>query len=487
MEAINQELEYLFNARSVAVVGASNTPGKWGFNIINRLLASNCQRKIYAINRSTSEVRGLKTYQKVTEVPEPIDLVVIAVPFPYVPEVMQDCVEKGVKAAVVISAGLGEKGGEGIKVEQEIVRVARSGGIRFVGPNCMGHFNTASDLYTTGFIPPVRKGSVGLIAQSGAFAIDIVGRGLDMGVGFSKLVGSGNEADLHLEDYLEYLAGDEETKVITAYIEGLREGRRFLKLAKEITRRKPIVVMKVGRTSIGSKAARSHTGALSGSDAVYDVAFEQAGVIRVNEVEELFDVATALVRQPLPKGRRVGMLCGGGGQAVIATDACQRLGLEIASLSQATIQRLNSILPARWPHANPVDMVAAEDFVTYRCLWPLIEDENVDAVLAVGCIGVIGAWRERINQIPVPPEVRERILERLSSREEEELASLDLTFERIDEYHKPLIISLAVDEAVRVSAVFKKLQGNGLSIYSTSERAVKVLAHLVWYGEYLSQ
>ena len=273
------------------------------------------------------------------DVPGPVDLAVFVIPPQAVPGAMRECVQKGVRAAVVISAGFRETGEPGATLERELLEVARQGGIRFVGPNCNGHFNTAANLHTTG--GGSRPGPLGLVSQSGNFGGHILGRGADRGIGFTKYVSSGNEADLHLEDYIEYLDQDDETRIILAYIEGLKEGRRFFELAKETTKKKPIIVMKVGRTDEGASAAHSHTGSLSGSDVIHEAAFRQSGVIRVDEVDDLFDIALALLRQPLPRGRRVGILTGGGGFGVVATDACRRMGLEIPMLTDEAIQTMS--------------------------------------------------------------------------------------------------------------------------------------------------
>jgi len=317
------------------------------------------------------------------DLPETVDFVAIVVPYPDVPEIIQQCVARGIKAGLIITAGLGETGEDGKKLEQEIVRTALDGGMRLVGPNCMGHFNTSNNFSTLRMGIPIKRGGVGVISQSGGFAMHILMSGLEAGAGFSKFVSVGNEADLHFEDFLEYLANDTETRVITGYIEGLRKGREFFRLASEITKRKPMVVVKVGKTPAGAKAARSHTSAIAGADEIYEAMFKQSGVIRVNEVDELFDIASALLRQPLPRGNRVGILTGGGGFGCVTSDACEKLGLDVAPLSPYTIEKLNKVLPDRWPHANPVDTVASGN-VTYPCIWPLLEDENLDALLVIG-------------------------------------------------------------------------------------------------------
>ena len=478
-----RQIDAIFNPASIAVVGASNTWSKWGFDIFNNVLSGSLARKVYPVNNNAAEVRGVKAYRAVTELPESVDFAVVAVPFEGVPQVIRDCVEKRVKAILIISAGLAETGEEGAKLQQEIVHIARSGRIRIVGPNCMGNFNTAIDFSTLRQGAGIKKGNIGLISQSGGFAWHILQCGTQMGVGFTKFVSTGNEADLHLEDFLEYLGQDEDTKVIAAYIEGLREGQRFLRLARDITKKKPIVVVKIGRTKAGAKAAKSHTAAIAGSDIVHDAMFKQAGVIRVDEVEELFDVAAALLRQPLPRGRKVGILTSGGGFGCVIADACERLGLDIAPLSPITVERLNAILPPRWPHSNPVDTVAA-GFVAYPCLWPLMEDTNLDALITVNTVAYPAEMRGRIANIP--PSMKEEVEETLEAQEEEESKQLDTALELMDKRMKPLIICRAHTEHVKNTPVFKKLQDNGLHMYPTPERAAKVLAHLVDYSEYLS-
>ena len=479
---INQ-VEFIFNPDTVAVVGASNSFGKWGFDLFRAAIASSSARRVYPVNRNATEVQGVRAYPTLKDLPEAIDFAVIVIPYQGILEVVRECVEIGVKAGLIISAGLAETGSEGVKIEQEMVRIARSGGMRLVGPNCMGNFNTANDFSTLRMELTIGKGGIGVISESGGFAWHVLQCGSEMGAGFSKFVSTGNEADLHFEDFVEYLAQDDETKVITGYIEGLREGKRFFEMAKSITRRKPIVVVKVGKTEAGAKAARSHTSAIAGSNAMYDVMFKQAGVIRVSEGEELFDVASALVRLPLPKGNRVGILTSGGGFACVASDACESLGLEIAPLSPRTLEQLDAVLPPRWPHRNPIDTVAA-GFVTYPCLWPVMEDDNIDALLVVDAIGysvMAHQWATK-----APPSVRgeaDKIFER---QQEEELRGLDKLFEYMDKYQKPVIISGILTGAMRSSPIFSKLKENGVLMYPTPERAAKVLAHLVGYSRYLS-
>jgi len=476
---LTQQLDYLFNPGSVALIGASNNLSKWGFHVLS-LLISKGGRHIYPINRNEAEVQGLKAYPSVSQVPGTVDLAVITVPFVEVPAAMKDCARKGVKVAVVIPGGFAETGSEGARIQREVVEIARQGGIRLVGPNGMGHFDTSAGFFTVPYLPPVRKGPLALIAQSGNTSQSIVYLACEMGLGFSKYVSSGNEADLHFEDYMEYLAQDEETKIILGYIEGLKEGRRFFELAREITRKKPIVIMKAGRTEAGARAARSHTAALAGSDVVCEAAFKQSGVIRVEEAGELIDVALVLLGQPLPRGRRVGVLSSGGGAAVIAADALMRQHLELPQLSPDTIEKLNSLLPPRWSHVNPVE--TGGDPFSYACLWALMEDENVDAALVIGGGGVTGSYAKWVS---LPTTVSGQIDQWLEDAELTELSDVDKALQLMKKYQKPIIFANMGVPTPRKGKVYEKLQKEYIIPFLTPERAAKALALLVQYSEYL--
>ncbi len=477
----SDQFKCLFNPRSVAVIGASNTFGKWGFNIFNRVLASSPGRAVYPVNRESSEVLGVRAYESITDVPGPVELAVITVPPKFVPDVICECARKGVKVAEIITAGFGEVGEEGEGQEREMIKVAGASGMRLVGPNSMGHLDTHADFYTSPWITGVKKGGVGLISQSGNFGINVIRAGMSMGIGFSKFISSGNEADLKFEDYLEQFANDENTRVIIAYVEGLRQGQRFLKLAKEITKRKPIVILKAGRTGSGARAAHSHTATLAGEDRIYDAVFRQTGVIRVDGIDELIDTAGTLLRQPIPEGRKVGILTGGGGPGVIATDACERLGLEIADISRSTIEKLNAILPPRWPQANPVDMVG-ETTLTYPCLLELIEDENVDAVLSLA-VGFADAIRTIVMDY-VHSDIYDEVDRFIKSEEKRELEQLKKVIERMDALGKPVFF--CPPSGIEDLSTITHLSQNGILTYPSMERAAKALAHLAGYGEYLS-
>jgi acetyl-CoA synthetase (ADP-forming) len=476
---LKEQLDCLFDPRSVAVIGASNDMMKWGFNILNILLAKG-GRDIYAINKNGADVQELQAYRSIGDVPGPVDVAVITVPFRDIPAAMEECVSKRVKAAVIISGGLAETGGEGARIEQEVLKIARRGGIRLVGPNCMGHFNAFSNLFTVPYLPPVRKGPLSLISQSGNTSQSIVYLAYEMGLGFSKYVSSGNEADLHFEDYLEYLARDNKTKIILGYVEGLREGRRFFELAKEITKKKPIVIMKAGRTEAGARAAQSHTASLAGSDLVSEAAFKQCGVIRVEEVSELVDVTLALLGQPLPRGRRVGVLSTGGGGAVMAADALMRQGLELPALSPATMDKLDSIFSRRWSHGNPVDN--GGDPFDYASLWAMMEDKNTDAVLISGAAGVA---RNMAGWVSVPASMGDAVDQWIDASEADELVDVTRLMELMKTYQKPAVFCNLAIPTKKGGELYNKLEQSYDIPFLTPERAARALAHLVEYSEYL--
>jgi acetyltransferase len=480
--SIVEQLKPLFYPESVAVIGASNNPTKWGFSVFNDLLVKGFKGSLYPVNKNEEKVSEITCYKSVKDAPKPVDLAVIVVPAQIVPTVMEECVEKGVKTAIVITAGFREAGMEGEKLEQEILRIARQGGIRFVGPNCFGVINPFSNLSTTGLMslyitPYVPKGSIAVITQSGNLGTFILKLAFERDFGISKFVSSGNEADLHFEDYLEYMAEDPDTKVIVGYVEDLKEAHRFLEMAKKIAEEKPIVILKAGRTKTGHEAAKAHTGALAGSDNVYEACFKQTGVIRVKEIEDLFDVAVTLASQPLPKGNRVGIVTGGGGFGVLAADLCEELGLEIAPLTQETMQKLNQRLPPRWSHSNPVDLVGTMEY-SYVCIGTLLKDENVDSVLALSSVGSPSKIFDQY-----PPALKNQLAELAEIMKQWE-STLGITglIERIKKYQKPVILA-APPISREESEAIREFEKNGIVVHPTPERAIKILAYLTKHAE----
>jgi len=472
----DQQWKYLFAPESVAVIGASNRPGSWGFGILQNLLKSS-GRLVYPINPKAKDILGVKAYARVKDIPGPVDLAVIAVSASKVPDAFRDCAEKGVKTAVIVAGGFAETDGEGKQLEAELVDIAGRAGLRFVGPNTMGHADTTSQVNTLAWASDVPQGPVGLISQSGNFSTRIIETARGLGIGFSKVIVTGNESDLHLEDYLAFFAGDDKTEVIMAYIEGLRDGRRFFRLAKNITRHKPIVVIKSGGTDASAKAVMSHTGALAGSKAIYGAVFRQAGVIEVEDDEELCGVTLGLLRQPLPRGKKVGIMAIGGGMGVMTTEACERAGLEVPSIEAGTIEKLDEYLPPRWSRGNPVDMVGlsfAETPLIYSCLWTLMADAHVDAVLLL---------------VPVPPP--KKLLSRFFDAEEisafkkTQERNLRNVGQRVNQTGKPVFFIKSALELAREQETIALLRRMDIPAYPSPRQAAKALKHMVWYRRYL--
>jgi acyl-CoA synthetase (NDP forming) len=469
--------KYLFDARSIAVIGASNTPGSWGFNTMKGLLSTG-NSTIYPVNPNSSQVHGLKAYHSITDIPEQVELAVIVVSERLVPNVMRECVSKGVKAAVVITSGFSETGKEGQEIEAELVRIAREGGIRFIGPNSMGHADTQTQLSTFGQGGKMPAGLVAVLSQSGSTCMKIVRNLAASGIDCSKYVSTGNEADLRMEDYLEYLAGDVNTKIIAAYIEGLRDGRRFFELAKKITVRKPVVVVKIGRTQESARAVMSHTGALAGSDAIYTAAFRQSGVIRVEDDDELCDMVYALLNCPLPRTNRTGILSLGGGPGALTAESCEKEGLAIGKLEPATIKKMDEFLPKRWPRRNPIDMAgpsAAEFKVVAELLWPLIADKNIDIIFLLAPI--IMDKTMLVSRMGVKSE-------EVAAYQKKDENNLKLVRKKMEEYGKPVVLMWqwrGLSRGSEMPAVFRREK---MLVYSNARQAARVMSQLAWYGRY---
>jgi succinyl-CoA synthetase alpha subunit len=381
---ISLELEPLFNPASVAVIGASNSMNKWGFSTWVSILQS-FPGEIYPVNNREETILGRQAHKSILDVPGPVDLAVFVVPAPHVAAVMEECVEKGVRAALVISAGFADIGEEGRRMQEEVVAIARPAGIRIVGPNCMGFWSASSNLRAFMFPIPVMTGPIGFVSQGGNIGASLVVAAHDRGVGFHRYVSCGCAADLQIEDYIEHFADDPDIKVILAYIEGLVDGRRFVEKVRCATAKKPVIVMKPGRTQVAMEAIVSHSGALSGSDDVYDAAFREAGAIRVDSSEELLDLAVAFLTQPLPASRNIAIVTPGGSYGVVCADACASLGLNVIQLRAETIEAFNKMFPPRWSHHNPVDPAGDRNYISYlRAPSVLLELPEVGSLVYTG-------------------------------------------------------------------------------------------------------
>ena len=442
-------LKYVFEPKSIAVIGASRDPKAWGHVILKNIISYGYEGKVYPVNPKADSLLGLKCYPDIRAVPDDVDLAVISVPAKLVPNVMEACVEKGVKAAIIITAGFSEVGPEGEKLEKEVVKIARKGGIRFVGPNCMGVFVAKTRLNAAFTAISPKAGNIAFISQSGAFAGTMMYWAAMKGIGFSAAISVGNQADLELSDYLMYLADDETTKVTIMYIEGVKDGRKFMRL---------------GYTSSGARAARSHTAAMTGRDEIYDVVFKKYGVIRVYEFDDMFNIALAFANLPLPKGERVGVISSGGGWSVESSDALESLGLKLQPLPDHIVKELDKILPPFWNRRNPIDVVATVEPEPYKTAVELLmKDPSFDTVMLTG-YGNFG----RISNLPfiIPKE----------DAVAKEIADL------VKKYGKPLVV---VNVFGRDFSNVKVFEENGVPVYLSIQKAAKVIKALATYSQYL--
>lgn len=379
-------LKIFFQPRSVAVIGASSDPKKLGYAVLKNLIEGGYVKrgKVFPINLKAPEILGFKAYPSVLEVPEKIDLAIIVVPYPNVPDALRTCGEKGIPGAIVISAGFREAGMEGFEREQELISIARRYGIRLIGPNCLGIIDTFTPINATFAAGTPPSGPMAFMSQSGALGTAVLDIALAGRLGLSKFVSLGNKADIDEIDLLRALENDENSKVILIYSEGMTNGQEFIQVAREITKKKPVVAIKSGVTHSGSRAVSSHTGSLAGSEQAYQAAFHQAGVLRVDSMESLFDLASALGYQPLLLGDRIAIVTNAGGPGILATDALERLGLSLARFQMETIKALEQFLPDAASAANPVDVLGDARADRYRfALEKVIADSNVDGILVL--------------------------------------------------------------------------------------------------------
>ncbi len=381
---MTSDLQIFFGPRGVAVVGASRDPQKLGHGVVRNLLQYHYEGAIYPINPKAGEILGLRTYPSVCDVPDPVDLAMIVVPARMVPEALEDCGERGVRGAVVISGGFREVGPEGAALEADIVRIAREHGVRLLGPNCIGTIDAHLPLNTTFVSGMPTPGDIAFLSQSGAVCAAVIDWARGAGVGLSRLVSMGNQADVNEAEMLGVIGADDNTRVVVAYIEGVSDGPAFVQAATEVARQMPVLALKVGRGKGGAKAVASHTGALAGREEAYDAAFRQAGVQRARTMEELFDWARAMAWQPLPTGNRVGILTNAGGPGILALDTLEAAGMVLAPLTDETKAYLRRrVLPAASVD-NPIDVLAGSGPATYAlCLDALLSDETVDAVVVI--------------------------------------------------------------------------------------------------------
>jgi len=477
------DLDKLFNPRNIAFIGASENPFKWGFIIVLNILKGQFRGKLYPVNPNMTSLLGIPCYPSVKAVPDSVDLAVITTPAKTVPALIDQCGEKGVANVVVISSDFSETGPEGARLEKDVVNRARRHNMHIVGPNTMGVYSAGPRL--NALMPPVAPldGGLSMFSQSGNVGVQMLYWGNSKGLGFEKFVSSGNEADLTCEDYLAYFGDDEATKVVLAYMEGIKPGSNLLDVARGVCRKKPVLVFKGGRTDTGGRAAASHSGAMAVSSRLLRAAFRQAGIIEIEDSQGLMDAAKAFSSYPVPRGNRVGILTRGGGWGVITADICEERELVVPSLPDELIRRLNEILPPFWSHGNPVDMAAnilLEPFM--ECMEILAEWDGVDSVIALG--GSIQGVFDFDAKVEGTKELKETVvLAREVAREytTQHDVVLDHTRDLVDRTGKPVIAVTLGD----YDGFKSDLRDHGVVSYSTPERAVRALKRMVDYRRFL--
>ena len=451
-------LEHFFRPKSVAVIGASREPGKVGNIVVRNLKRYGFDGEIYPINPRATEILSLKAYPTVKNVDGTIDLAVIVVPASIVPNAITECGEKGIGAAIIISAGFKEAGVEGSRLEREVAETARRFGIRVLGPNCLGLINTITNLNASFAADMPRRGNIGFFSQSGALCTAVMDWAREAEVGFSQFISLGNKMDLSESELLTFLAEDDDTAVILGYIEGVKNGTAFLSAAHAAAMKKPILIFKSGVTAAGARAASSHTGTLAGSENAFHAAFKKCGVIRAESFEELFDAAIAFAYQPLPKEARLAVITNAGGPGIIAADACERSSLSMATFAPTTIEKLRDKLPKTAALYNPVDVIGDAKADRYGdALAAVAEDDNVDMILVILTPQAMTEVETTANEIS------------------------DISTMRLKTITTSLMGGYRVESGIRV------LSEDQVPNYSSPERAIKALDTMARYQTWREQ
>ena len=446
-------LSSIFEPESIAVVGASNNVNKWGGRILKNILSS-FNGTVYPVNPNEENILGVPSYPSVLNIPGEVEMAVIALPAQAVLPVAEECGKKGVKGLIVVSAGFSETGNE--EREKDLLLIVEKYGMRMIGPNTLGIVNEPVSLNASIIDRLPSKGPLSFITQSGTLGLALAEWTIDMGLGLCKIISTGNKANIDDVDIIEFLGNDPSTSVIAMYAEGIKRGKAFMDAAIRI--KKPIIAIKTGVSKRGSEAVFSHTGSIAGSDEIFSAAFKQAGILRVESIEDVFDAALAFSCQPLPKGNNVAILSNGGGAAIVATDECEKHGINIVDLTEDTREKIKNIVPEYASISNPVDTAAAVSYKIYReAIEALLHDPNVDALIVIYVHTLMSNAR--------PPAAA--------------------VAEMKKETQKPIITcwlgGVGTEEGIEI------LKIGGLPNYSVPERAVRALAALIRHREFLKK
>jgi len=483
-----KDLNKLFYPESIAIVGASENMLKWGSFVLVNIIDGNYKGKIFPIARNKDTIYGMKAYRSLLDIDENIDVAIIMLPSSVVQEILIDCEKKGIKNVVLVTSGFSEVGKEGRLLEEKLAEYANEKGINIVGPNTMGITNTKCKLYATGAFTKPKAGGISIIAQSGNLGTQIMQWAEAQNIGISKFAGSGNEAVLTCEDYLEYLQNDDDTSVILMYLEGVNDGNKFFDLAKKTTAKKPVIALKAGRTDIGSKAAQSHTGAIAGSYKIFETVMKQTGITIAQSPTDLLFLAAAFDSMPPPKGNRVGVITLGGGWGVITADECIERGMVLPPLPKNVYDTVDNLLPSFWSKGNPVDLVGQVDTELFTVvIEAMMSSGAYDAIVFPGVVGTMGLGIKIFKAST-----------RMGSGSEKELNDLIKLFKGVQNNFLDNIIDLmgkyqvplypvAISTEPGDEIIHSKNGGkNKLVIYNSPEEAVLCLEKQYHYSRYLN-
>lgn len=480
----------IFYPKSIAFIGASAQMGKWGHMLMANTISGGYQGNIFLVNPKADSIAGRKVYRSITDIPDPVDLAVVTIPAAGVLNLIPQLQEKGVGNMLLITSGFAEIGAAGKKAEEILVRTARKAGILILGPNTMGICNPHINLYCTGFSTKPKAGSTAMISQSGNMGVQLLAFAEQQGIGIRGFCGSGNEAMMSIEDYLDGLEVDDLTRTVMLYVESVKNGRRFFEGARRVGKKKPIVLLKGGQSQAGNRAASSHTGALTSDMRVFDTVCRQAGIVKVDEPMELLDLGASFSSLPLPKGNRAAIMTLGGGWGVVTADLCAQFGLDVPELSDQIIDGIDKILPPYWSRSNPVDLVGESDpSIPETILELLLKWEGSDAVINLGIIGrQQAAKRLGDSVLKADPTYSPDFIKQIHRDFKKfEKAYIGRIIDLMVKYEKPVFgVSMLPDEKHQTVYPHKKHVFKAVS-FPTPERAVGAFAKMVQYQKFLSR
>ena len=480
----------IFYPRSIAFIGASAHMGKWGHMLLSNTISGGYEGNVFLVNPKADTIAGRKTYPTVCDIPEAVDLAVVTIPAAGVLDLIPQLKEKGIGNMLLITAGFGETGEEGKKLEAKLVRAAREAGILILGPNTMGICNPHINFYCTGFPAKPRAGSTTMVSQSGNMGVQLLAFAEQQGIGIRGFCGSGNEAMMTIEDYLDGLEVDTLTRTAILYVESVKNGRRFFEGARRVGKKKPIVLLKGGQSQAGKRAAASHTGALTSDTRVFDAVCRQAGIVKVDQPMALLDLGAAFSSLPLPKGNRAAIMTLGGGWGVVTADLCAQFGLDVTELATDIIKDIDKILPPYWSRSNPIDLVGERDPTLPRAVLELLlKWDGCDAVINLGIVGrrqVLKSHGESVLKADptYSAEFIKEIHRDLKKFEKDHIAQI---IDLMEKYNKPVFgVSMLPDEKHQAVYPHKKHTLKGV-FFPTPERAVGAFAKMVEYQKFLSR